>query len=78
MKTKAGKGILNENSKRHVELNDELQEIAFELKNMRPHSGYKADVRNLIKRYKANRTEWQRLQDEITDVIGIEQWVDFK
>jgi len=76
MITKMGNKVLKENSKkmsklttRYIALGKELAKI--DPKKVTAHTDYV----NIINEAKMNRAEWQELQDEITLLCGLEQWL---
>lgn len=79
MKTKMGEKILNENSNAMSVLNTEMQDLASQLRKLDPKNPKaRADARAIIRVYRANRAKHAELQQEITDLIGLEHWLKTK
>lgn len=75
MKTHIAKRIVKSNSRKMGKLTDEYIRLAQMLSSMKPTKENEARARDIMDAAKTNRMQWQRLQDEVTELCRLEAFL---
>lgn len=76
MRTRIANKILKENSRKMTKLTSQFSKMARELRSIRLNDPLcREKARTIIKNSEANRAEWNRLQAEITALVGLEMYL---
>jgi len=76
MITKMANKVLKRNSREMEKLTTRYIQLSKELQKIDPKKlTAESDYAHVMNEAKANRAEWQSLQDEITELCRLEQWL---